>query len=247
MFAAVAKAAPDGYTLLVTGGALWITPLLGPAPYDTVRDFTPITMLMSSPNVLVVHGSIPARSVAELIKLAKAKPGALNYSTGATASSSHIAGELFKTLAQVDIVRIPYKDQATQTADSLTGQVHMTFGQGTAYTVQIKAGRLRALGVGSARRSALYPDLPTIGESLPGFVSEQVQAFFAPAKTPDAIIRRLNQDTVRGLEKADVRAQMLANGQEPRSGSPEQLGDYAKSDIDRLSKMIKGGAIKPGS
>ena len=141
-------------------------------------------------------------------------------------------------------MRIAYKEQAQQTVDAVSGQVQMTFGQGTDYIALIKAGKLRALGVGSSRPSTLYPGLPTIAQTLPGFVSEQVQAFFAPAKTPDAIIRRLNQDTVRALEKPEVRAQMLNNGQEASPGSPEQLTEYAKSEAARISKMIKDGAIK---
>jgi tripartite-type tricarboxylate transporter receptor subunit TctC len=187
------------------------------------------------------------RSTADLIKLAKARPGELNYSTGATGSSSHIAGELFKSLAKADIVRIAYKEQAQQTVDAVSGQVQMTFGQGTAYTAQIKAGKLRALAVGGSRASKLYPGLSTVAETLPGFVSEQVQALFAPAKTADAIIRRLNQETVRALEKPEVRSQMLSNGQEASGGTPEQLTEYVKSDMARVGKMIKDGSIKPGS
>jgi tripartite-type tricarboxylate transporter receptor subunit TctC len=247
LFTGVAKAAPDGYTLMVTGGALWTTPLLGQAPYDAARDFASITMLIASPNVLIVHTSLPVRSVADLIKLAKVRPGELNYSTGATGSSSHIAGELFKSLAKTDIVRIGYKEQAQQTVDAVSGQVQMTFGQGASYTAQIKAGKLRAIAVGGSRRSVLYPALPTVAETLPGFVSEQVQAFFAPVKTPDTIIRRLNQETLRALEKPEVRAQMLSNGQEASGGTPEQLTDYVRSDMARVGKMIKDGSIKPGA
>jgi tripartite-type tricarboxylate transporter receptor subunit TctC len=232
---------------MVTGGGMWITPLLETTSYDAVRDFTPITMLMLSPNVLIVHASLPVRSVADLIKLAKTRPGQLNYSTGANGSSSHIAGELFKSMANVNIVRIAYKEQAMQTTDALSGEVQMTFGQGTSYTAPIQAGKLRALAVGGSKRSVLYPGLPTIAETLPGFVSEQAQALFAPAKTPDAIIRRLNRETLRALEKPDLRAKMLTEGQEASGGSPEQLADYVKSEIARLSKLVTAGAVKRGS
>jgi tripartite-type tricarboxylate transporter receptor subunit TctC len=245
LFIGAAKAAPDGYTLLVSGGALWTAPLLGEAPYDAVRDFAPIAALTSSPNLLIVHPSLPA-SVAGLIKLAKAKPGELNYASGATGTASHMAGELFKSLTGTDIVRIPYKDQAQQTVDSLSGQVMMTFGQGTSWIPLIKSGKLRALASTGSRRSLLYPDLPTVAETVPGFASEQAFGLFAPGKTPEAIIRRLNQETVRALEKPEARTQMLGNGQEPAGGLPEQLAEYMRMDMARIGKLIKDLGSKFG-
>ena len=242
----VAKAAPDGYTLLVWGTAMWITPLLTEAPYDPIRDFAPIATVGRSPYVLAVHPSLPVKTVTELIKLAKAKPGELNYSSSTNGSSSHIAGELLKSLANVDIVRVAYKAQSQETADLLSGQVQMTITSGASVASVIKAGKLRALATVGSQRSTLFPDLSTVAETVPGCVSESQLAFFAPAKTPDAIVKRLNQETLRSIEKPEVRERMLKSGLEPAGGTPEHLTDSIKSEMARIGKMIKEGVIKPG-
>jgi tripartite-type tricarboxylate transporter receptor subunit TctC len=184
--------------------------------------------------------------VAELIKLAKARPGELNCSSGPTGSSSNLAGKLFKSMAKADIMSIEYKAQPQQTVDSLSGQIQMTFGQGVTWAALIKAGKLRALATGGSRRSILFPELPTVAETLPGFVSESLLGLWAPAKTPDAIVRRLNQEIVRAFEKPDVRDRLLKNGQEPVGGSPAQLTDYVKSEVARVSKLIKDLGGKSG-
>ena len=247
LFMAVAKAPPDGYNLIVSGNALWIGPLLDETtPYEAFRDFAPITMMTAAPNLLIVHSSLPG-SVAELIKVAKARPGALNYASGALGTASHIAGELFKSLTGTDIVRIAYKDQAQQTVDTVAGTVHLTFGQGTTWVPLIKAGKLRALASTGAKRSALYPDLPALAETVPGYLSEQVFGLFATGKSPDAAVRRINQEAVRALNKPESRAQMLANGQETVAGSPEQLVDYMKADVSRVEKIIKSSGGKFGA
>jgi tripartite-type tricarboxylate transporter receptor subunit TctC len=244
LFPGVAKAVPDGYTLLVAGGSLWLSTAMSKVSHS-IEDYAPISKLIRAPYVLVVHPSLPVRTVADLIKLAKAKPGGLNYSSGGNGSASHIAGELFKSMAGVDIVRIAYKAQAGEIVDLLSGQVQINFGSGGTWDAQIKARKLRALASAGSERSLLFPDLPTVAETLPGFSSELVLAFLAPAKTPDAIIRRLNQETGRALEKPELRDRLLKGGLEPAGGTPNQLADTIKSDMAQVRKMIADGAIKP--
>lgn len=243
----VAKAAPDGYILLVTGANLWTAPVLQDMPYDPLKDFATITTATRAPNVLVVTPSLGVKTVADLIRVAKARPGELNFSTGASGSSSHIAGELFKSAAGVAIERIAYKGQADEDADMIAGRVHMNFGVGMSWVAQIRAGKVVALATAGAQRSSLYPDLPTVGETVPGFVAEALFGLWAPAKTPEAVIRRLNQEAVRGLERPEARERLLKVGQEPVGGSPEQLTESMKSDMAKLSRIIQAGGIKRGS
>ncbi len=244
---AAARAAPDGYSLLVAGSTLWIAPLFADVSYDySIRDFAPIVTLARLPSLLVVHPSLPVRSVAELIKLAKAKPGQLNIATGPDGGSQHIAAELLKSLANLDIVRILYTNQSLATADSLSGQVQLTFGTAGTWAAHIKAGKVRSLASTGSMRSVLYPDLPTVAETLPGYVVDGLNGFFAPAKTAEAIVRRLNQEAVRVIEKPEVRERLLNIGQEPVGGSPEQFTDTIKSEITRVSKLIKDIGIKAG-
>jgi tripartite-type tricarboxylate transporter receptor subunit TctC len=243
---AVATAAPDGHTLLVVGGTLWIGPLIETAPYDVNRDFAPIAILTRAPNILLVHPSLPARSVAELIKLAKARPGQLNHSSGQVGSSSHLAGELLKSLANIDIVLVKYRVSQQQMTDLMAGEVQLTFQGGATLAGLVKAGKVRALASGSAKRSALYPDLPAVAETLPGFVSESVLTFWGPGKTPDIIVRRLTQDTVRALEKPQVRDHLLTDGQEAVGAPAEQLRAYVAAEVARIGKLIKDLGTQPG-
>ncbi len=242
---AVAKAAPDGYTVLVYGSTIWITPLLLSTPYDPVTDFAPITSVASSPHVIVVHPSLPVQSVKDLIALAKAKPGQLNDASLGTGTSTHLAAELFKSMAGVNIVRIPYKSAATQIADLLGGQVQMTFSTTGAATPHVNSGRLRALAVTSAKPSTLAPGLPTVAASgVPGFESGAFYVMFAPAKTPAAIISRLNQEVVRYLNQAEVKEKFFSAGLEAGASTPEELGAKMKSEMVRLGKVIKDAGIR---
>lgn len=241
---AVARSAPDGYTLLLYSGSMWISPLLQDAPYDPVRDFAPISMLTKAPNVLVVHPSLPVKTVAELISLAKARPGDLNYSSGSTGGSSHIGGELFKAMAGINVVRIAYKGGAQEIAELLSGQVQMTFGSGTSMSAHIQAGKLRALAVSSPQPSIMFPGLPAVAASLPGYESEQLIGFFAPAKTPGPVVSRLHQEIVKALERTDVRERLLKSGLEPVGSSPEQLANSIKAEIARLDKVVRNIGIK---
>ncbi len=241
----VSRAPPDGYTLLVSSSSLWIVPLLQSVPFDPVRDFLPIALTNRAPNILVVHPSLPVKSIKELTALAKARPGELNYSTGSTGASSHLAAELFKVMAGVNMVRIPYKSGATEIFDLLSGQVQLTFGTAASVMPLVKARKLRALAVTSAQPFALAPELPTVAASgLPGYESETVAGIFAPAKTPAAIINRLNQEIVQVLKRADVREKYANTGVEAVGSSPEEFAAKIKSDITRMSKVIKDAGLR---
>ena len=242
----VAKAVPDGYTLLVSSSVLWLEPLLqGHAPYDAVRDFSPVTLAAKSPNILVVHPSLPVRSVKELIALAKAKPGQLNYAAGATGSSDHLAAELFKAMAGVDIVRVSYKTAATRMADLVGGHVQLSFGSGGTVAAQVKAGRLRALAVTSAQPSALLPDLPTVAASgVPGYEAIQILGVFAPAKTPAPLVSRLHREIVQALAHAGLKQKFLNSGVETVGSSPEQFAAVIQSDMAKWGKLVKTAGIR---
>lgn len=242
----VSQATPDGYTLLVTSGVLWLRPLLTKeVPYDPVKDFSPISTANKGYNVLVVTLSLPVKSVKELIALAKAKPGTLNYSTGSTGSSSHLSPELFKAMTGVNMVRIPYKSGATEMADLIGGQVQLTFGTAGTVMAHVKAGRLRALAVSSTKPTALAPGLPTIAESgVPGFESATTAGIWAPARTPATIINRLNRDVLRFLNLTETRERFLNTGTEAVGSSPKEFADYIKSDQAKWAKLIKDAGIR---
>lgn len=241
----VAKAPPDGYTLLVNGSSFWIGPLLQKAPYDPVSDFAPITLATTSPLLLVVHPSLRVKSVKELIALAKSKPGELNYGSSPAGSSAHLAAELFKSTAGVNIVRVPYKGGGPAVIDLVGGQVQLMFSVAGLVTPHVKSGRLRALGVTSAQPSALFPDLPTVAASgLSGYESVNRFAVLAPAKTPTVLINRLNQEIVRVLNSPDVKEKFLYAGVETVGSSPEQLAAAIKSEMATVGKVIKDAGIK---
>ena len=242
----VAKAQPDGYTLLLYGSTIWLVPFLREnVSYDPVRDFSPVILAVSSPNIVVVHPSIAANSVKELIALAKAKPGVLNYGSGALGASSHLSVELFKAMAGVNIVRIPYKGSGPALNGLIAGQVQVMFATSGGVVPHIKSGRLRALAVTSAQPSALMPDLPTVAASgLPGYVSASLGTIFAPAKTPAPLINRLNQEMVRFLRTADAKEQFLRSGVETVGSTPAELAATMKSEMARLGKVIKDAGIR---
>jgi tripartite-type tricarboxylate transporter receptor subunit TctC len=236
----VAKAPPDGHTLLVTGSAHWIGPLIEKTSYDPIKDFAPITMVDRSPSVLVVHPSMPLKSVRQLIALARTKPGELNFSVGGPGTSNFIGAIMFNHMAGVNIVRIPYKGTAPALAAVMSGEVHAMFGSAGGSTPHVKSGRLRALAVGSSQPSTLFPGLPTIASSgLPDFVSEALHALFAPAGTPQAIVARLNQEVGRYLQSAEAKDVFLKMGVETAPRSPEELTAFMKSDIARTDKVLK--------
>ena len=242
---AVSKAPADGYTLLLQSGTLWLTPLMQTTPYDAVRDFAPITLAVSAPNVLVVHPSLPVKSVRDLVALAQARPGVLNYSSGSNGSSNHLAGELFKSMAGVNIVRVAYNNSTVQMADLIGGQVQLAFGTGGTVAPHVKSGRLRALAVTSPEPSALFPGLPTVTASgVPGFEAATLTCLWAPAKTAAPVILRLNQEIVRFLSLAETRERLLSAGLEPVASTPDQLAARRNSEMARMGKVIKDASIR---
>ena len=241
----VARASPDGYTLLLNGSPVWLLPFLQDSvPYDPLKDFSPIVLVTSAPNVLVVHPSSSANSVKELITLAQSMPGKLNYGSAATGGSPHLAGELFKSMAGVNIVRITYKGAALALNDLLGAQIQLMFPTAATVAPHFKSGRLRALAVTSAQPSALLPGLPTVAAALPGYESGSALGVFAPAGTPAAIIGRLNQEIVRVISRSDVKEKFFSAGVETVGGTPADFLATIKSEMSRMGKVIKDARIK---
>jgi tripartite-type tricarboxylate transporter receptor subunit TctC len=240
-----AKSAPDGYTLVVTGSALWLTPFMrSHTAWDPLADFVPVTLAISSPTILVVHPSLPVKSVADLIAFARKKPGALNYASTATGTIPHIAAELFKAMTGTGIARVPYKGAGPALVAVVAGEVDTAFATTSSVMPHIRAGRLRALAVSSAAPSALAPGLPTIAASVPGYEAVSIIGMFAPAKTPDAIVTTLNREIVRVLNQPDVREKFLGMGAETVAGTPAQLTAMVKSEMARLGKVIRDAGIR---
>lgn len=241
----VAKAPPDGNTLLFYANNMWLLPFMQAVPYDPVKDFSPICLAVKTPNILVVHPSVPVKSVKALIALAKGKPGGLNYATGGTGSSNHLAAELFKSMAGVNIVRITYKGAAPAINGVIGGQVHVMFPTTAAGLPHVKSGRLTALGVTTAQPTALAPGLPTVAASgLPGYETAALFSMFAPAGTPEKLINRLSQATMQVLNREDVRERYFKAGAEVVASTPEQLAATVKSDMARMGKVIKDAGIR---
>jgi tripartite-type tricarboxylate transporter receptor subunit TctC len=242
----VAKAAPDGYTLLFMPSSLWLLPFMQDnVPYDPVRDFAPITLSGRTPAILVVHPSLRVKSVKELIALAKSKPGALDYASASTGSATHVASELLKSMAGVDIIRIPYKGTGQALNGLLGGQTHMMFSTLAPALPHVKSGRLLALGVTSAEPSAQAPGVPTMAAAgLPGFEATSTQGLFAPGKTPGAIVNRLNQEIVRFLNRPDVKEKFFNVGTDVVASTPEQFAATIKSEMTRLGKAIKDAGMR---
>ena len=241
----VARAAPDGYTLLVTGNSFWTGPLLRKAPFDPVTDFSAITLATTSPNVVVVHPSLPVKSIKELIALAKARPGELNYSSGELGSGTHLAGELFDFMAGVRMVRIPYKGAGPALTGVITGEAQVMFAIAGSAMTHVKSGRLRALAVSSPQPTALAPGLPTVAAAgLPGYEALQIQGVWAPARTPAAIVSRLHDEIVRVLNRPDVKKRLFTNGVEVVGSSPKEFAAFIGADTVKLRKLIRDVGIK---
>ena len=236
------EAQPDGYTLLFYGSTVWLQPYLTKASWDPVGDLAPITLAISSPNVLVVHPSLPVKSVKELIDFAKARPGELNYSAGGGGSTPHIAAELFNYMANVRIVRINYKGSGPSMIGLLVGEVQLMFAALGPIVPHVKQGKVRALAVTTPGRSRLIPELPAIGEVLPGYVSEAAIGFFAPRKTSASIVKLLIHEIVQSLKAADSRVLFNA-GVEVVGNSPEEFAGFIKSEMTRMGQVIKSASF----
>ena len=242
----VAKAEPDGYTLgLLASPQLVINPSLYKLAYDPVKDFAPVSQVTVSPNILVVHNTVPAKSVKELVALAKAQPGGLTFASGGSGSANHMAAELFKSMAGVDIRHIPYKGVPLAIPDLLGGRVTMIFSPTAIVLPLVREGKLRALAVTTLKRSSAVPELPTIAESgFPGFESTGWNGLLAPARTPATILRKLHLETVKALALPDVRAKLADLGVEGIGNSPDEFAAVIKSEIPKWAKVIKESGMK---
>jgi tripartite-type tricarboxylate transporter receptor subunit TctC len=241
----VARAAPDGHTLLYYGSNVWLMPFLRRnVPYDPVKDFAPVTLAVRAPTILLVHPSLPVRTVRDLITLARAKPGQLNYGSGATGAAAQMAMELFKSLANVDITQISYRGNGPAVVALVAGEVQVAFATPASVAPHVKAGKLRPLAVTTSEPSALLPGLPTVAQSgLPGYEMVSVVGMFAPASTPDAIVRRLNQEIARVLHTPLVKEKFLNSGVEVVASSPEEFAAKIRSEMNRLGPVIRKAGI----
>ena len=241
----VVRAAPDGYTLLTTSGGIAINVSLYRLSFNPVTDLAPVALLAQMPYLLAVHPALPAQSTRELIILAKAQPGKLTFSSSGAGTSSQLAMEMFKSLAKIDVLHVPYKGGGPAVTALAGGEVQITFNVITGTLPQARAGRIRALAVSSAARVEIAPELPTVAESgLPGFEAIAWYNMFAPAGTPRGIVNRINAEVNRLLAQPEVRERLLALGVAPFTGTPEALGDYLKSEVARWAKVIREAGIK---
>ncbi len=241
----VAKAPADGYTLMITANVLWTAPLLQKTAYDPAKDFAPISLLLTQPSVLVVHPSMPVKSVSQLVALAKARPGDLNYGATGVGGTAHIAAELFNVTARVNIVGVFYRSVSDQVTAILSGETQLNFSTPPAAMPLVKAGKLRALGVTSAEPTQLVPGVPTVAATgVPGYESSSTTVMFAPARTPDAIVARINQEVARALNKPELKEKFFSAGADVVASSPERLAAFMKTDAARVAKVITDAKIK---
>ncbi len=239
--AMLAKAPPDGYTISMTSMSHAIyASLYRTLPYDSVKDFTPVILVARAPNVLVVNPSVPAQTVTDLVALAKARPGQLNFSSSGTGGVSHLSAELFRALAGIDIVHIPYKGAGPAMTALIGGEAQLMMATTPVSLPQIKANRVRGLAISSRQRSPLAPGMPTIAESgLPGFETDTWYGLLAPARLPAVLVRRLHADTARTLELPDVKTALEQQGAQAGGGSPEEFGRFIRSEIEKWAKAIR--------
>ena len=242
----VARSTPDGYTLILYGNPMWLLPLFRKnVPYDPVKDFAPITLAVSSPDIVVVHPAVAVKSVADLIALAKAKPGELNYVSSATGGSTHVAAELFKSMAKVNLVRVTYRGVGAAVTALMGAQGQVMFAAPAAVLPHIKSGRLRAIAVTSAEPSALAPGLPTVASAgIPGYESIIIFGAFAPAKIPNGLVAKLHQDMVRALSKTEIKEKFFNAGMEVVGSTPSALAVKVNAEMDSLRKVIKETGIR---
>ena len=242
----VAKAVPDGYTLGIGSigtHAVNVT-LFSKMPFDPVRDFAPITLLLEAEGLLTLHPSVPAQNVAELIALARSKPGGLTYASAGAGTASHLAGELFKSMAKVDLLHVPYKGNVPAITDLLAGQTSLIFATMPTVLPHARAGKLRALATIGAARSKAAPDLPTVAETLPGFDVTNWVGFFAPAGTPPDIVRRLNAETAKFMQSKEIETRLINEGARFIPMTPEQFGDFVKAEIAKWAPVVKASGAK---
>jgi tripartite-type tricarboxylate transporter receptor subunit TctC len=237
----VSRAAPDGHTLLLSASTLWLAPLLqANVPYDSQRDFTPVSLVTMSPNILVVPNALPVKTVKELIALARRRPGELNYGSGAAGSSNHLSAELFNAMAKVDIPRINYKNPSQAVTDLISGQIQLLFYNASTVIPHVQSGKLRGLAVTSAKPSALAPQFQTMAQAgLPGYEAVATFGLFGPAGLPASVVATLNAEVVRFLHRPETREKFMAAGSETIGSTPEELAALLRSDVARFGKLIK--------
>ena len=241
----VAKATPDGYTLIFsTSAGLILNPLLSKTPYDSFRDFAPISLGSINPQMLFAHPGVPAKNVPDLIALAKAKPGQLNCASAGTGTPNHMGCELLKSLGGINFVHVPYKGSGPGVTDVAGGQAHFMFNSIPAVLQLTKSGKLRALGVGGPKRSPVAPDVPAIAETIPGFECVNWYAMLAPTGTPAAIVTKLNAEMVKMIADPPFAQRLLDMGSEPLSSTPAGLAAHMRKETDRWSKVIQAAGIK---
>ncbi|MSP97605.1 MAG: tripartite tricarboxylate transporter substrate binding protein [Betaproteobacteria bacterium] len=242
----VARAAPDGYTLLIGGVPNTANAALyKKLPYDVVKDFAPVILLDTAPNVLAVHPSVPVKSVRELIALAKTRRGALTYASAGIGSSNHLSGELFRTMAGIEIVHVPYKGGGAAVTDLMAGQISMYFGTTPSTMSHVRTGKLRALGVTTAKRTPAAPDVPTIAEAgLPGYEQSAWHGLLAPAGTPQATITKLHAEVLHALRSSEVAERFAAQGIDVIGSSPAEFAVFIKQDLAKYEKLVKTAGIR---
>ncbi len=240
-----ANAAPDGYTLFLASATHSINPALRKSlPYDTLRDFAPITLVAQSPLVFVAHPSLKAASIKELIALAKTQPGRINYASSGPGTGGHMSVELLKSLTGIDLVHIPYKGAGPALVDVVAGQVQIICTSPLPAMPHVKTRRLRALGMTSLTRSPAYPEVPTVAESVPGYQSTLWYALLAPAGTPQAIIKKVHGETVKALAAPQMREQLLALGATPAGSSPQELQNFVRDEIEMWTRLVRQTNIR---
>ena len=243
----VSKAAPDGHTLLMgtIGGIAVAMSLIPNRGYDTLRDFAPVTQAVTVTNLLVVHPSVPAKNVKELLAIARSKPGRLNYASSGNGTVTHLAGELFKLLGKVEITHVPFKGGAPALTALISGEVDLSYENSLVVTPHVRAGKVKALAVTGLKRSQLMPELPTIAESgLPGYNASGWYGLFVPAATPKPIVARLNQEAVKALRMPDVVKTLSSQGAEPVGNSPEEFASFVRAEIEKWANLVKVAKMK---
>jgi len=238
------RSLPDGYTILLGATALAINPSLYKLSYDAAKSFSPISQTVAVHFLLVVHPSLPVKTVAEFVTLAKARPGQLTFGSSSTGSPGHLSGELLQNLARIKLVHVPYKGGPQATADLIGGQIQMQFDPITTSLPHVKAGKIRALAVSSVKRSTILPDMPTIAETVPGFNMVGWQGFLVPAGTPSEIIQRLHREIVAVFALPDVRQRIFELGYETVGSSPREFAEFMRADTAQFAKIISGAGIR---
>jgi len=242
----VARATPDGYTLLVVASSITINPsIYKKLPYDPVRDFAPVTQLLTFPNLIVAHPSVPVKTLQDLLALARAKPGELNYASAGRGTGTHMSAELLKTMTGIDIVQVPYKGGGPAITAILGGQVQLNVGTIVALLPHVRSGKLRAIAVTTAKRSAAAPDIPTVAESgVPGYDHGPWNGLFAPGKAPKAVVAKINAEVVRVLRSPEFSTVVAKQGAETVGNSPGEFASVVKSEIAKWAKVVKAAGIR---